>query len=99
MELIKDIETVLNQEALKSFAGLFQIEEDYCRIMGDLCTVREYLAKYFEFSDTPLHGNYNHPIFKIASTLNEIIGSLLDSNYKLLNISTNNGSIIRIIRK
>lgn len=91
--------TALTPEALTSFAGLFRTEEDYCRIMGDLCTIREHLSRYFEFADAPLHGNFEHPIFKIACTLNNIIGSLLNGDYRLLQTSTTNGSIIRIVRK
>lgn len=94
MGLTKDLETVLTPEILKSFSRLFKTEKDYCRIMGDLCTIREYLSNYIAFEDSPLHGQTEHPIFKIACSINDIIGSLLKIDYHLYTLNTKFGKVI-----
>ena len=89
--------SVLPPGKLNDFASLFKSEEDYCRIMGDLCTIREHLSKFFEFEDSPLAGQTGHPIFKMASTLNDIVGFLLKQNYSLMSVVTAQGTIIKLV--
>lgn len=97
MELRKDLKTTLTAREIGSFARLFATEKDYSRIMGDLCTIREYMANLFVYEGTPLQGNEEHPVFKIACTLNEIIGSLLKPNYHLYTNPTQYGKTISLI--
>ena len=91
--------TFLTPETLTHFAGLFKTEEDYLRIMGDLCTIREHLANLFQYENTPLQGNTEHPIFKIASTINEIIGELLTGEYALRITPTRYGNTISLYKE
>lgn len=91
--------TFLPPEALTRFAGLFKTEEDYLRIMGDLCTIREYCANLFQYEGAPLQGNTGHPIFKITSTINEIIGELLTGEYSLKPTPTRYGNKITLCRE
>ena len=91
--------TFLTQETLNHFAGLFKTEADYLRIMGDLCTIREHLANLFQYEGTPLQGNEEHPIFKITSTINEIIGELLTGEYSLQITRTRYGNTITLCRE
>ena len=92
--------TFLPLVTLRRFAELFQSEEDYLRIMGDLCTIREHLANLFQYEGTPLQGNKEHPVFKIASSINEIIGELLSAGeYSLKTTPTPYGNTITLYRK
>lgn len=93
-------ETFLPPKTLTRLAELFQTEEDYLRIMGDLCTIREYMANLFVYEGTPLQGNQEHPVFKIASTINDIIGELLSAGeYSLKNTPTPYGNTITLYRR
>ena len=89
-------ETMLPENLLKQFARVFHTNEDYLRIMGDLCTVREHLSSLFQYEGTPLRGNTEHPIFKIATTLDEIIGALLTGEHSLTPTPTQYGKIITL---
>lgn len=92
--------TFLPPETLIRFAELFQSEEDYLRIMGDLCTIREHIENLFQYKNTPLHGNKEHPVFKIASTINELIGELLSAgDYSLRRTPTPYGTTITLYRR
>lgn len=91
--------TILPYSVVLYFSRLFASEDDYLRIMGDLCTIREYMANLFQYKDTPLQGNEEHPIFKIASTINEIIGELLTGEYSLKNTPTRYGNTVTLCRE
>lgn len=88
--------TILPYSVVLYFSRLFASEDDYLRIMGDLCTIREHLANLFQYENTPLQGNTEHPVFKIASTLNEIVGALLTGKHTLITTPTKYGNIITL---
>ena len=95
---MKQSGTFLPLETLTDFSKMFKSESEYLRIMGDLCTLREYLSQFIEFTDSPLFGQTEHPIFKMTSTLNEIIGTLLISGYHLSREYREQGKTISLIR-
>lgn len=98
MELTKDLETVLTPKMLKSFSGLFKTEKDYCRILGDLYTIAEYINPLCCYNDSPFANQSSHPIYKIACTLNKMIGALLNINYSPHRIHTEYGDIIVLVK-
>lgn len=89
--------TVLPYSVVLHFSRLFGSEEDYLKIMGDLCTIREHLSKFFEFEDSPLHGDETHPIVTVTKSLNEVIGTLLFGNFSLHTIPTDRGTVVRLV--
>lgn len=88
--------TILPYSVVLYFSRLFASEDDYLRIMGDLCTIREHLSSMFQYEGTPLQGNTEHPVFKIATTLNEIIEALLTGKHYLISTQTRYGRIIKL---
>lgn len=68
---------LLNDEAIRSFLKVFSDNDKFCDHFVSLWNFREAAEELFIYSDSPLKGQKDHPLYKAMSTANELIGILI----------------------
>ena len=88
---------IFPQKKIESFLRLIDTTEKRRNFLTDLCTLREYLDKMFNYEGSRFEHKKSHPAYRIMITANEIIGSLLLVGDNLKYTPTGNGVVVEVV--